>query len=255
MIARAFGLVPEDLETDFQSADRPALVTGILERCRMQSQDADPRGAEDCWALRVGARIAGLLSIVARTCGDGLNCSVSCTRSGCGATLEFSLSVGELESIESRAADPSIEVPLPTGDAVRFRLPSGADLRRWRRAGLGNPADARVKLLQSLAVEGGDRLPAESGPWIEVVARAMETADPLVAFRCEVQCPECGTRQEHVVDLEGLALTRLAASQREIIGEVHHFATHYGWSEAETLAVSGPRRRKYRGLIRAEEGR
>lgn len=255
MIARAFGSDPQDLEMNFQSVDRPALVTGIVGRCQERGRDTGALSAEDCWALPVGARIAGLLAVVSRTCGDRLDCSVSCTRADCSATLEFSLSVSALESVGEKTSDAPIEVRLPEGDAVHFRLPSGADLRRWRQAGFAGPEDARFRLVQGLAVEGGEHLPAKPGLWIDAVAQAMESADPLVAFRCEVRCPDCGTQQEHVVDLERIALTRLAEAQREIIGEVHHFARHYGWSEAETLAVSGARRRQYRALIRAEEGR
>ena len=247
MSVRAFGTDPADLEMDFQSLDRPALVTGIIEHCGQP--------AEDCWALSVGARIARLLEIVSQTCGDRLDCAVWCIRAECGAPLEFPFSVGALQSLRHEISEEPVEVHLPDGDAIRFRRPAGADLRSWRQFEFAGPDDARFKLVRSLATDDGERLPSTPGPWIDAVAHAMETADPLVAFRCEVRCPACETLQEQVLDLERIALNRLAAAQRDILGEVHEFARHYGWSETETLAVPGARRRQYRALIRAEEGR
>jgi hypothetical protein len=41
----------------------------------------------------------------------------------------------------------------------------------------------------------------------------------------------------------------MRASQQVLLREVHEFARHYGWTEAETLAVPRARRAAYLQLL------
>jgi hypothetical protein len=73
--------------------------------------------------------------------------------------------------------------------------------------------------------------------------------DPLVDFTVSCTCPACGDAQEVAVDLESFALASLARRQRALLQEVHRFASHYGWTESDVLAVPPARRAHYLLLI------
>jgi hypothetical protein len=62
-------------------------------------------------------------------------------------------------------------------------------------------------------------------------------------------CPACGQPNDTTVDLELLALRRIAARRRALLQDVHALASAYGWTEQETLAIPPARRAEYRRLI------
>jgi hypothetical protein len=99
-------------------------------------------------------------------------------------------------------------------------------------------------MLDSLVLEG------RAGPEdVAAVSASIAAMDPLVDFTVASQCPACGAPNEVTIDLEALALTRLVARQRALLDEVHRFASHYGWTETEVLAVPEARRARYLSLI------
>lgn len=230
---RPFGRA-EDLDIAFTQADRPALVTALLARCS---------GADDpsCWwAQPVGARIEALLRILALTEGvDRLAMQLRCTQPGCGETFEVALPIDALPVHE---AGP-LRVELPQGRVAVMRQATGDDLRRWRAAP-PPPAKATAALIDALRVDG-DVQPAD-GP---ALAEAIAAHDPLVAFHVACTCPACGADDEQPVDLEDLVLQRLAARQQRLLRDVHELASHYGWAEAQILAVPPARRARYLALI------
>jgi hypothetical protein len=227
---RPFGTTVADLDIDFASADRPSLVTALLAAC------ADPQDAGYWWARTVGARLRALLSLL-RAGGDddSLPWSIRCP--GCGDSAEVSLPLAELQSWP--AADDPVEVDVQ-GRRLRLRRATGDDLRAWR----GTPPASRAELLRLLLDDGepraGDEVPA---------AQALAEAEPLLALQVNCACPACGLDAAHDVDLESLALQRLAARQRAVFGDVHRLASRYGWTEAQVLAVAPARRARYLALI------
>ena len=78
---------------------------------------------------------------------------------------------------------------------------------------------------------------------------ALATRDPLVAFSVSCTCPSCGSGHDLPVDVEGIALARLAARQRVLLHEIHVLASAYGWNEREILAITPERRARYLSLI------
>jgi hypothetical protein len=232
---RPFGCAAEDLELDFGCGDRPALVTALLAACA-----TPPDGTH--WCRRpVGERIGALLGLLRESDGrDSIALALRCT--ACDAPLEFELPHAALSGL-SAAADP-IEVPRAGCEPLTLRVPTGDDLRAWRERRPATRAQAVQAMLASLRVAGEPR-PGDDA----LAADALAGADPLVAFSAACTCPGCGNTMEQEIDLEGLALMRLASRQRALLCEVHALASRYGWTEHEILALTPARRAKYLALI------
>lgn len=231
--ARAFGVAGEDLEFDFAHGDRAALVTALLDACA-----ATPEG---WWPQPVGARTAALLALLhASESRDALALTLRCA--ACGAPFEIELEHAALAGLAPAAAP--LRLVRDGAGPLTLRLPTGEDLRAWRALPPAARDEAGCAMLARLSIDGMPR------PGDEAAAAALlAQADPLVAFSVACTCPSCGAEAEPEIDLEGLALQRLAARQRGLLHEVHALASHYGWTEAEVLAVPPARRARYLELI------
>jgi hypothetical protein len=232
-LARPFGARAADLEIDFAHPDRPALVTALLAAC------VPPHDGEHWWERSVGARHRALLAMLHAL--DAAPPAQMGTCGACGERLEFELPVGDLAAwaVDETPVDiAGVQRPL------RVRRPNGRDLKAWQAHAPTPPSTTDV--LRGLVIDG--ELRDEDVPR---VAQALEQADPLVAFGVQVACPACGQDAEYEVDLEGLALTALAARQRALLHDVHRLASCYGWSEAQVLAVPPWRRAHYLAWIEA----
>ena len=231
-LPRPFGSAAGDLEIDFGSADRPAQVTALLAAC-------DPGADAAAWWRRpVGERIAALLALEQRTTGrEAITLTLRCGRAGCGARYEIELPYAALPTSTDA---PTVAIEREDGATVVLRRPTGDDLRAWHL----QPPASHAEMLARLAVDGQ----ADAGAALRS-AEALAAADPLLDFGVACVCPECGESTEREVDLEGIALQRLAARQHAVLREVHALASRYGWTEAEIFAVAAPRRARYLDLI------
>lgn len=229
---RPFGSAAADLEIDFGSADRPALVTALLAACE---PGAD---AAAWWRRPVGERIAALLALEQRTTGnDAITLTLRCGHAGCDARYEIELPYATLPAGTDVT---TVAIASDDGATVVLRRPTGDDLRAWHL----QPPASHAEMLTRLAVDGE----MDDGAALRS-AEALAAADPLLDFEIACACPECGEATEREVDLEGIALQRLAARQHAVLREVHALASRYGWTEAEIFAVAAPRRARYLDLI------
>lgn len=233
---RALGQ-PADLDLDFATADRPALVTALLARA---SGMAD---AAFWWSQPVSRRTQALLDVLAATeHRSSVGLTAVCGAAGCAQTFEFELPLQGLPCADTD--DGTVTVQLGPQRHARLRLPCGDDLRRWHAAQPATRAEAVRTLCASLLLEGelddGDET---------AVGMAIAARDPLVDFSVACACPACGAPAEVAIDLEGLALRRLGRAQRELLRDIHVLASQYGWREAEVLALPAARRAQYRALI------
>jgi hypothetical protein len=235
-VTRAFGSAAGDLAADFAHGDRPALVTLLLDACAPV-----PGG---WWPRTVGERTAALLALLRATeRRDTLPVTLRCP--ACGSPFEVELDHDALAALASAPAPAQVRLDRDGAGPLVLRLPTGEDLRAWRRlVPAPTPRDAVEPVLERLAVAGTPRM--GDGP---AAAAALAEADPLVAFGVACDCPSCAAAVEPGIDLEGLALRQLAARQHGLLHEVHTLASRYGWTEAEILAVPPARRARYLDLI------
>jgi hypothetical protein len=231
---RAFGRA-EDLAVDFALSPRAELVTELLAGC------AGAGDAAFWWAQPLGTRIAALWRVLQRSLGgDSLELTLRCQQAACGEAFEISLPYAALQA---PTAQP-VACALPGDREVSLRLATGDDLRRWREAGAESGEAALSLMIRSLLLSGEAGIDDEP-----TLAEAIAARDPLVDFGVSCRCPACGTEQDLAIDLEALALARLAAMQRALLREVHVFASHYGWTEREVLGLPAARRARYLALI------
>jgi hypothetical protein len=256
---RAFGRA-EDLDIALDDAldatarparpDRPALVTQLLEHC--DDRGAAEDGGAFWWSRPVGLRIGALLRLVALTeATDSLGVVLRCVQADCGERFEVELPLHELiaRAPDADAGDAPLHIDLPGGRSASLRLPTGNDLRDWATLPLAGSADAIAAVIASLRIEG-DLQPGDAA----ALAEAIAAHDPLVAFSVASTCPACGAEDELPVDLEGLALQKLAQRQQRLVLEVHRLASRYGWTEKQALAVPPQRRERYLALIDDDAG-
>jgi hypothetical protein len=159
-----------------------------------------------------GDRFFALLQIRALTYGPEYAFSVPCQNRACGARIDWEFDLRELPvralSDESRAAFVNgnrFETVLPgAGTRVGFRLLVGDDERRiqaLRRGAADRPLSALLafRLTDVAGIE-----PREHRRFVEdlsmrdadFLSREFDRVDCGVETTIEVECPECGSRQE-----------------------------------------------------------
>lgn len=189
----------------------------------------------DVVQLPLGGR-DGLIFDLRESCfGTALRCEVDCP--ACGERLEIDISTTQLRAEPAPATNAEIATPDGT---VTVRPVIGADLLDLDR----EPDDAhrRSTVIRRCVL---DR-PAElSDAVIEAVAAQLAELDPQADLTISLSCESCGHEWEDPFDIGAYLWAELDAYARRLLYEVHALALAYGWSEAETLAVSPHRRRLY----------
>ncbi|MEN8128337.1 MAG: hypothetical protein ABFR90_11125 [Planctomycetota bacterium] len=243
---RRFGIFEGDLGIDFASANRAALVTRLLETCAI-----DPTGIlPDSFFLElaIGKRIECLLLLAAGGLNAALGFPFKCV--GCGEEIELELTRREISEMQSEAdLMETVGVDID-GRRMEFRKPTGRDQEMWSRMSFSNERDAAVGIIGTLAELPGsfETIQLEE---LSAVEEVLDEVDPLVDFSCSVSCGECGTLNEHEIDLMETALGMLNRAQNQLVVTVHRLASHYHWSEKEIFAVPDRRRQQYLELIGA----
>jgi len=237
---RPFGCV-EDLDIDFETKDRPALVTMLLASCGV------PREADFWWSQTVSTRIVALVRLLAVTDSiDQLKLLARCRQPLCAEQFELDLPMAMLQN--SVPDGQPVEIVLNSGRRISLRRPNGRDLHKWNTLKLETRSAAVDVMLKSLAVEG--QATCDDEP---VLAKALSELDPLVAFTVSCVCPVCSLDNDVRIDLEEIVLARLKKTQRALLDEIHTLASQYGWTEAQVLAIPSHRRAHYASMI--QDGR
>jgi hypothetical protein len=194
----------------------------------------------------VGQRDAALLGLFERLFGAELAAQAECPR--CGAELEMNVPVSTIR----------VEAPVPAANAfvldhaghrVTYRLPTAGNL-----AALGDVAidDTRSDWLarQCLVETDGGEVSGDVLQALKAAIAATSAAvDPLAEVELQLDCPACALIWQSPFDVVSFLWTELDAWARRMLREIHILASHYGWNEAEIVALSPQRRRHYRELI------
>lgn len=204
---------------------------------------------EQLGQLSIGQRDARLLELRTRIFGPRFTSIATCPK--CGERLEFAVSGDELRlpaSVESSEA-----LALIRGDwEVRFRLPNSLDLAALDPAA-DVEANRRIIFERCLiaAHRDGAPVPANELPTdvIAAVAERMAEADPQADVEFSLTCPQCRHVWQAPLDIVSYFWSEIHAWAGRILREVHVFASAYGWSEADVLALSPWRRQAYLEMI------
>ncbi len=185
----------------------------------------------------VGRRDAGLLELRERTFGPRLAAVADCP--GCGERLELAFDAEEIRAAPGAAEE---EIAVAHGDGeVRVRLPTSRDL-----AAVADAEDGRRALLRRCLLAEAGELPDDL---IETIEERMAEADPQARVLLDLSCPACSRRWQAPFDIDAYFWSELDAWARRTLREVHALASAYGWSEAEILGMSAPRRHLYLGMV------
>ena len=204
--------------------------------------------------LTIGQRNIILLKLRAMMLGTRAECFATCPQ--CGEKLEFPLDIDALLLSVSTEQVPELLHELNSnGYSVQFRLPTSRDLAAIAASGDLDLIKGRMYLLEQCIVQAqrdGEAISVSALPELlrSMIADAMAEADPLAEITITLSCFACELRWKSDFDIGAFFWKELAAQARRLLYDVHTIASAYGWSEAEILALSAPRRQFYLEQIR-----
>lgn len=245
----------EALFAEAEHASSPAArTTALLANCLALDGGHTPVAPEFARGLTVGDREALLLHLRRMTLGERLACVLACP--ACGERMDLDLLASDLLVAPYGRERQHHSATVEDGKAVfhvRFRLPTGAD-QEVAAAVIARDAEQAVRLVVGrcvMEVLAADGSPVEELP-LAVARRLpllMAELDPQAELRLEAECPACGTPFATIFDAAGYLQQEMAQAGAELFREVHLLAYYYHWSEVEILALTGPQRRRYLGLL------
>jgi hypothetical protein len=198
----------------------------------------------------IGRRDAALLGLRERLFGARLACVTNCA--WCGAPVEVDFATADITLPPPARDSVAFRFNAPDGDyEVELRLPNTLDLRALADA----PDVGRLfrRCVTAVTRNGEPRrveddLPPELGAEI---SRRAEAADPQARVELQLLCPACGQEWTAPFDIVSFFWGEVHAWAERTLREVHLLASTYGWGEAEILALSPRRRRRYLGMVTA----
>ena len=201
---------------------------------------------EELANLPVGERDRRLLAVRERCLGSQFEANAICP--GCGARSELLFACDDLRADSAGSYEP---LQVVYGDwTVRARVPSTADLLAVARPS-AEAADALLARCILGVERAGERVAPDALP--TDVATAVETAianaDPLGDISFDATCPSCGHDHTLSFDVVGYLWQEVDARVERLLRDVHQLARAYGWAEADILALSDLRRRRYLELL------
>jgi hypothetical protein len=203
-------------------------------------------GGELAWMQLPAVDLAAAALAIRRAwIGDAITADAGCPDPGCGERMEVAFGIGEyLEHHRPRPSRRATQTSdaawyVLTGIAVRFRIPTVADLLD----ALQDPEPERA--LAGRCVDPPD---VRSG-----VARRVNAALSALAPRLDDlvggACPACGAEVEFRFDPLTYTFRELKDLFSGIHREIHALASAYGWPEEEILTIPRRRRVRYASII------
>lgn len=225
---------------------------------------ACPGLADDALAnVTIARRDAAILALRQTTAGVRMPAYVDCPR--CAERLEFEFDSGQIDvasaergakgAREERApVAPSLDRPSPTASeailvgGLRFRAPTSADLMAVVAIGAGDAeADDQAAgraLAQRCCLDPRPDIDW-SGALLDEVEGALGRLDAAGDIELSLSCVACGHAWTTALDIPSYFWEEIAERAARLLDDIHLLASRYGWSEAQILALSEPRRRAY----------
>lgn len=202
--------------------------------------------AEEAPACTLGQRNLRLAALHAHLFGRGLDLLSHCP--GCGTVAQFSGDCAALLDDAGAAPDEAPHRIEADGFTLAFRLPAGADVQAAAEMG-GGEVFARHLLERCVldCTRQGEPCEPHDLPLavLDRLSQRMEALDPAARVSFALACPHCASRWDAQLDLGGLLWQKLQAAAERLLLDVDTLARHYGWSEAEVIAMSPTRRAAY----------
>ena len=180
--------------------------------------------------------------------GDVIRTDARCPGADCRERIDVSFGIGDyLQRHRPRRPRSVTAMAGPgwftlTGDTVRFRLPTVADL--LAAAMCEQPAEE----LSSRCIDA----PELSRTLARRLDRALSALAPNLDDLLVGSCPACGHQVTMRFDPLAYTLAELRQACSGIHLEVHALAAAYGWPEDAILALPRSRRRRYASMIASE---
>jgi hypothetical protein len=172
--------------------------------------------------------------------------STTCPCPACGERADISFRVADYIGFVRPRVPPGVrqgqgaQAGWLVLDGAAFRVPSIADQLAVRRS--ASPGAA----MRALCLAPG--LP---GPVARRIEAAIARMAPEVTGPVGGPCPHCGAAVRALFDVARYVVTELRRIAHGLYEEIHLLASAYGWTEADILALPGPRRRRYAESLRA----
>ncbi len=222
------------------SQTRPHRVTSLLSGV-LETIDGKKASKHLVRSLATGIRDFLVIKIVAKRLGKPQWFSARCP--SCETPFDFEVDFANWPFKSPGKGFPVIEVTLGK-NRVAFETPNGFFEEKIADRNLPEP-QAVEALANLCALEKEFRVEKLGKRDKARIDKALEKVSPECAREVSAKCPECGATSKPVIDPLPLAFKPSEA----IFREVHLIASHYHWPEKEILALSGPRRARYIGLI------
>ena len=201
---------------------------------------------EALYALTVGERDSGLLSLHEQLFGARIAATTRCP--DCREALELAFAVSDIRAGER----PTVRMEVSEGDwRVALRPLTGGDLVDVARGeGDGGVAALLRRCVLSVHVADTEVPPGDlPGPVLAAVETALAAADPQAEIELELRCARCKHTFTQIFDPTTFLWTEVDLLIHRLFREVHAIASAYGWSESQILALGETRRQRYLELV------
>ncbi|MCG8491678.1 MAG: hypothetical protein MI743_08710 [Sneathiellales bacterium] len=213
---------------------------------------------EESWktlsSLPLGARARRLLELRRAFFGDQLTLSARCPN--CGAPFEFATNIGEILAADLQEKEPTSQIAVGTA-ILEVRPLNAHDLTLLPSS---ITAEAARKSLASRCLvtvfdEDGreinmPEMQSLQSDWVDAVDNLLQEQDPLSALIYCLDCLDCHKAWRAQFDITDLLWQELEVENAIVIEEIHLLAAHYGWREADIVAIPPVRRRSYAQHLR-----
>jgi hypothetical protein len=205
-------------------------------------------------AMTCGDRDHLLLTLRAASLGRSIHLALQCSNPTCAVCTTLVLDTDELCETLASTAPNSFMVDTSAGRAL-IREPTGEDELALAALPPGERAD---QFWVRVLIRIGDRGRLSVRDWRSLsrsvrqrIAVEFDQSRRGPRLSGGHPCPGCEAVIPWAVSAGTLLSTELRPGAERIPEEVHAFAWHYGWSEAETLAL--PRQRRWTYLRRLRQ--
>jgi hypothetical protein len=244
----------EELLAESGRRESASLVSVVLSRCVRSIGRVSPVPEDVARRLLVADRLYLLLQLRRATFGDRVHADLFCPWPDCGERVSLAFSIDAIPVEEPAERAPAYTMWLSGeagGGEVEFRLPTGGDQEELSPWLAHDEAQALMRLLARCVrrPSGVDALSPLARAEIE--ARMAEVA-PRIEQTVEARCAGCGRSFSAPLDIHRFFFGELRADPDLLYREVHYLAYHYHWSEAEIMAMTRDRRRRYMDVLAGE---